>query len=145
MLVGMQGRGFSGQIGPIRLAVRTSRCGRDNPGSNPGSDTFERGRVLFVSLVRGSWSGERSPTTHGQEEATRFARGLFLSMCFGRLFRLLIGLVEDGSEVSTEVRGHPRKVIELTCGVSKWGKPVDAGRNARPWVFGADRSDSSSG
>ena len=21
---------------PIRLAVRTSRCGRDNPGSNPG-------------------------------------------------------------------------------------------------------------
>ena len=25
---------------PIRLAVRTSRCGRDNPGSNPGLDIF---------------------------------------------------------------------------------------------------------
>ena len=24
----------------LRLAVRTSRCGRDNPGSNPGEDTF---------------------------------------------------------------------------------------------------------
>ena len=23
----------------FRLAVRTSRCGRDNPGSNPGRDT----------------------------------------------------------------------------------------------------------
>ena len=25
-----------------RLAVRTSRCGRDNPGSNPGVDIFDR-------------------------------------------------------------------------------------------------------
>ena len=25
---------------PCRLVVRTSRCGRDNPGSNPGKDTF---------------------------------------------------------------------------------------------------------
>ena len=24
--------------GPCRLVVRTSRCGRDNPGSNPGKD-----------------------------------------------------------------------------------------------------------
>ena len=24
----------------FRLAVRTSRCGRDNPGSNPGRDIF---------------------------------------------------------------------------------------------------------
>ena len=24
----------------FRLAVRTSRCGRDNPGSNPGRDSF---------------------------------------------------------------------------------------------------------
>ena len=24
--------------GLLRLAVRTSRCGRDNPGSNPGED-----------------------------------------------------------------------------------------------------------
>ena len=28
---------------PNRLAVRTSRCGRDNPGSNPGSDIFAAG------------------------------------------------------------------------------------------------------
>ena len=26
--------------GPCRLVVRTSRCGRDNPGSTPGVDTF---------------------------------------------------------------------------------------------------------
>ena len=26
--------------GPCRLVVRTSRCGRDNPGSNPGLDIF---------------------------------------------------------------------------------------------------------
>ena len=26
--------------GPHRLVVRTSRCGRDNPGSNPGEDTW---------------------------------------------------------------------------------------------------------
>ena len=24
----------------FRLAVRTSRCGRDNPGSNPGRDIY---------------------------------------------------------------------------------------------------------
>ena len=38
-----------------RLAVRTSRCGRDNPGSNPGVDIFsfvacgQRGSVIRVS------------------------------------------------------------------------------------------------
>ena len=31
--------------GPHRLVVRTSRCGRDNPGSNPGVDT---GPWLFL-------------------------------------------------------------------------------------------------
>jgi hypothetical protein len=33
------------QSGPYRLAVRTSRCGRDNPGSNPGT-------VIFPKLYR---------------------------------------------------------------------------------------------
>ena len=28
--------------GPHRLVVRTSRCGRDNPGSTPGVDTWTR-------------------------------------------------------------------------------------------------------
>ena len=32
--------------GPCRLVVRTSRCGRDNPGSNPGKDI-----VGFVALL----------------------------------------------------------------------------------------------
>ena len=27
-------------IGPNRLVVRTTRCGRVDPGSNPGSDIF---------------------------------------------------------------------------------------------------------
>ena len=27
--------------GPYRLVVRTSRCGRDNPGSTPGGDNFK--------------------------------------------------------------------------------------------------------
>ena len=27
-------------LGPNRLVVRTTRCGRVNPGSNPGSDNF---------------------------------------------------------------------------------------------------------
>ena len=26
--------------GPYRLVVRTSRCGRDNPGSTPGEDMY---------------------------------------------------------------------------------------------------------
>ena len=33
--------------GPCRLVVRTSRCGRDNPGSNPGKDII----VGFVALL----------------------------------------------------------------------------------------------
>ena len=32
---------------PHRLVVRTSRCGRDNPGSNPGVDIFARRSCLL--------------------------------------------------------------------------------------------------
>ena len=37
---------FLSSLRLFRLAVRTSRCGRDNPGSNPGRDI-----VSFVSKV----------------------------------------------------------------------------------------------
>ena len=33
-------------IGPYRLVVRTSRRGRDNPGSTPGEDIFQMGSWL---------------------------------------------------------------------------------------------------
>ena len=42
-------RGRNGSL--FRLAVRTSRCGRDNPGSNPGRDNFIA-EVFFFGLVR---------------------------------------------------------------------------------------------
>ena len=36
-----------------RLVVRTSRCGRDNPGSNPGRDTFMMAsKISFYSSRR---------------------------------------------------------------------------------------------
>ena len=36
----VSGTGLAGgdRQGPYRLVVRTSRCGRDNPGSTPGED-----------------------------------------------------------------------------------------------------------
>ena len=55
-----RGRAALGQVGPLscisaspqgphRLVVRTSRCGRDNPGSTPGVDNFRTlaGRFSF--------------------------------------------------------------------------------------------------
>ena len=33
--------------GPHRLVVRTSRCGRDNPGSTPGEDIFSLSSCLL--------------------------------------------------------------------------------------------------
>jgi hypothetical protein len=35
--------------GPHRLVVRTSRCGRDNPGSTPGEDTLSFGIPILVA------------------------------------------------------------------------------------------------
>ena len=39
---------------PCRLVVRTSRCGRDNPGSNPGKDIacFGGLRLIGVDCAR---------------------------------------------------------------------------------------------
>ena len=43
---------------PHRLVVRTSRCGRDNPGSTPGEDIlFMCGCMLYVG-------GESPPALH---------------------------------------------------------------------------------
>ncbi len=42
-----------------RLVVRTLRCGRSNPGSNPGhgSDTF---LLVFLSLLNLEWNATKS-------------------------------------------------------------------------------------
>ena len=41
-----------GTKGPYRLVVRTSRRGRDNPGSTPGEDIFLRGVVSSIAVFR---------------------------------------------------------------------------------------------
>ena len=38
--------------GPYRLVVRTSRCGRDNPGSTPGEDIHDTGDDLDFARHR---------------------------------------------------------------------------------------------
>ena len=38
---------------PHRLVVTTSRCGRDNPGSNPGEDIFGEMRCRKPGLILG--------------------------------------------------------------------------------------------
>ena len=52
---------------PHRLVVRTSRCGRDNPGSNPGVDrascTAASIRPLFCDGCRSAVSLEPLPVT----------------------------------------------------------------------------------
>ena len=45
---------LSGWQGPYRLVVRTSRCGRDNPGSTPGEDIFVM-RGLCCGVERVQW------------------------------------------------------------------------------------------
>ena len=71
--------------GPHRLVVRTSRCGRDNPGSTPGVDIFlprnqhiheaptrrchELVHLLFVAVIRlvptGHFGQALDLTAHG--------------------------------------------------------------------------------
>ena len=44
--------------GPYRLVVRTSRCGRDNPGSTPGEDIA---RTLCVAVIDLKTSSKPKP------------------------------------------------------------------------------------
>ena len=50
---------------PYRLVVRTSRCGRDNPGSTPGEDMY------CVSAPRSflgvAWRGQQWRSIAGQQ------------------------------------------------------------------------------
>ena len=51
---------------PYRLVVRTSRCGRDNPGSTPGEDIFvdgERATLQEASIL--STRKHRGPASGG--------------------------------------------------------------------------------
>ena len=47
----------NGQQGPYRLVVRTSRCGRDNPGSTPGEDLIGRALLELVGWGGVGWGG----------------------------------------------------------------------------------------
>ena len=55
-------------IGPDRLVVRTLRCGRSNPGSNPGLD-----RISFCSVDGNSLSQRHNRITgsNSDNEKTR--------------------------------------------------------------------------
>ena len=44
---------------PHRLVVRTSRCGRDNPGSTPGEDIFFRKQNLQATGLLGACDAQR--------------------------------------------------------------------------------------
>ena len=44
--------------GPCRLVVRTSRCGRDNPGSNPGEG------ILNTECCLRAWVSPFAPRVH---------------------------------------------------------------------------------
>ena len=37
--------------GPYRLVVRTSRCGRDNPGPTPGEDIHDTGAKWWMIWI----------------------------------------------------------------------------------------------
>lgn len=57
------------QQGPHRLVVRTSRCGRDNPGSTPGVDIFRKHPHTHVTSLQrnaSSKSDVQSPATRNR-------------------------------------------------------------------------------
>ena len=87
--------------GPHRLVVRTSRCGRDNPGSTPGVDIFRANALLRCNLS--SWTlplPTRLPASRLLGPATRSSSCAMLSGCSVALLELFPGVLACCSALS---------------------------------------------